>query len=129
MDTDIPVLRLEEVKMKLASILILGATLAAAPALAQTRYVAADNSLGTQLCISAATATPIGMVMELKETHLSYHFLANNLRCNDMSVGRFAAEAGNDRVASQFLRRMKQQIEIKDVVAKADVSLMVQGSL
>lgn len=113
--------------MKVLAILALGTSLTALPALAETQYVAADNSLATHLCIDAATKTPIAMLMSVKDSGLGYRFIANSVRCNDQAIGHFAAQAGNDRIAHQLLRRMNHRVEITDMTAFNNAVIEVRG--
>ncbi|WP_192954692.1 DUF3718 domain-containing protein [Gallaecimonas mangrovi] len=115
--------------MKALPLVLLAGALTSTAALADnSQFVAANNTPETQLCIKAATATPIQMLMAVQESRFSYRQLANSLKCNDVAVGRFAKAAGNDRVAYQFLRRMSRSVQVTDMVALNSGTIEVKGS-
>ena len=89
-----------------------------------TEYVAADDSIESKLCVSAATSSKIGMHNEMKNFRTTsfvssnYELVANKVSCNGMSIAEFALEAGNDVVAEKLLKFQHEgSVEIKDIAA------------
>ncbi|MBC3764407.1 DUF3718 domain-containing protein [Neptunicella marina] len=73
-----------------------------ATSVAGTHYVAGDNSRATQLCISAALDAPVAFVSKQRESGYSLHYIARNVTCNDVSITKFAQQAGNNRNANRI---------------------------
>lgn len=99
--------------------LFVGVALVANSAMAATKYVAADESRETQLCVSAAMDAPIRFYSSVRDSGFSLRSVSNNVTCNDASIGQFAASAGNTRNAKQLMKVFNGEgrVEIRDEVS------------
>ncbi|WP_172449377.1 DUF3718 domain-containing protein [Bowmanella denitrificans] len=93
--------------------LLLGPTVVSA----KTIYVAADDSLTSKLCVSAATDAPVNFHLQQKQSGLKLRVISEKVSCNGSAIGDFAYQAGNLRVARQLNRLNPQATytEIKDI--------------
>lgn len=98
--------------------LMLGSSLTANAA----NYVAADNSIESEICVLAATASKAKMNDAVKKIKPglslatmanSYRLVANQLYCNGVDVAEFAMQAGNDSVAHKFQRYQSENVQIQ----------------
>ena len=90
-------------------------------------YKAADNSIESKMCVTAATASSLKMNNEVRHFRPSassasighnYRLIANNLYCNGVDVAEFALQAGNESVANKLRNYRTKNVEIRDL-AKA----------
>jgi|GEM_PF-2796489 len=120
------------VKIGLLSVM---ASVSVAATASQTKFVAGDDSIETQICISAAqnelrqyrknvakisTKTPMQ-----SRNHV---IVANTLQCNDQKVVNFARSYGANRTADYIARHLKPSVSvIRDVavVEKQDAKVIV----
>ena len=66
---------------------------------AEPLYVAADSSMETALCISAATSDRLDFKQDLQHNRIRPSVVANKLQCNDQPIANFAFQAGNTAVS------------------------------
>ncbi len=100
-------------------------------AMAATKYVAADASIESQLCVSSATASPLQFHTQVRDSGISLRTVARKITCNDVPIGRFAADAGNVRNGQRLLRlnSVDGHVEIRDEVSQnATPSLLVASA-
>ncbi len=97
-------------------------------AAAETRYVPADQSMETALCISAATSDRFEFRQDLQFNRVQDKVAANKLQCNDLPVTSFALQAGNTAVYQHLKKYVKGHVDIQDI-ARAEMKgiVMVQG--
>lgn len=81
---------------------------------AQPTVVASDNSITSQLCVTAATGDALDMHKKIKTLRVSKEFVAEQLTCNGMPVAEFV-EQYKDTVASA-----QNDLEAKALTAKVD---------
>ena len=106
----------------------LTATLLTALALSSTiamagdmKYKAADKSKASELCVTAATGSPIQLLVSVRDYPNSngifggFNYIANNVTCNGKFIGEFAKEAGNAHAADQFMKFNKGTVQIRDI--------------
>lgn len=94
----------------------------------ESRYVAADQSMETALCVSAATASKADFKQELRFNRIRPAVAANKLLCNDLPVASFALQAGNTAVYQQLKPYVKGHVDIQDIAALPVAgTLVVQG--
>lgn len=95
---------------------------------AESSYVAADQSMETALCISAATSSGIDFKQDLRFNRIRPAVAANKLLCNDLPVASFALQAGNTAVYQQLKPHVKGHVDIQDIAALPVAgTLTVQG--
>lgn len=94
----------------------------AGSASAETRYVAGDDSLETQLCVSAVTDSSIRFYVRVQESGMKMVGVARNITCNGESIGSFTRNAGHAGNAHQLLRHDPGYVEVKEVTAAASQS-------
>jgi len=95
---------------------------------AESRYVAADQSMETALCLSAATASKSDFKQDLRFNRLRPTVAANKLLCNDLPVASFAFQAGNTAVYQHLKPYVKGHVDIQDIAAVSVAGTMkVQG--
>ncbi len=95
---------------------------------AETRYVPADQSMETALCISAATSDRFEFRQDLQFNRVGDQVAANKLQCNNLPVASFAQQAGNTAVYQHLKKYVKGHVDIQDI-ARTDMRgiVMVQG--
>lgn len=94
----------------------------------ESRYVAADQSMETALCVSAATANTAEFKQELKYNRVRSAVAANKLLCNDIPVASFAFSAGNTAVYQHLKQYVRGRVDIQDIaLAPAQGTLVVRG--
>jgi len=107
---------------------ILGASLTCTPSQAAS-FSAADNSLGTKLCMAVTANKPIKLHLAMKDARVSRYTLSNKLRCNDMSMAQFAGTYGFDKSASYLNIDVSTNTSIQDIAMRNnDEVLVVAGS-
>ncbi len=67
----------------------------AGTAAAENKYVAADNSPITKLCVSAAVDSKTKFNLNMHRSHLTDRYIRKNISCNGVEIAQFAKEAGN----------------------------------
>ena len=113
---------------------VVALTFGLASAANAAQYKAADNSLESELCVSAATSSKLKMHSDIKDFRSSalasenYKLVANKLYCNGMNIAEFAEQAGNFDVAEKLAKYRKGNVEIRDI-AKARQGHVHVGSL
>ena len=86
-------------------------------------YVAQDNSIESKICVAAASGSKtrlnsaVDQISPTKMMHQKYALLANKLSCNGINVADFAAEAGNEEVASMLKSYRTKNVKIRDLAA------------
>lgn len=99
----------------IACCVVSSAVLSSAVLAAEPQYVAADNSIESALCVSAATANRFEFQQQLESLRVRPAVAANKLMCNDLPVASFAQQAGNTVVYQQLKRYIKGQVDIQDI--------------
>ncbi|NQZ07944.1 MAG: DUF3718 domain-containing protein [Algicola sp.] len=79
---------------------VLGLSMATAANAAGVSVTGFNNSLPTQLCVTAATGSRVKMFKDMSNSGWSKQFIKNNIVCNGDSIGTFAAKYGSDGVKS-----------------------------
>jgi hypothetical protein len=96
-------------------------TLGISTAANATSYEAADDSLESQLCVAAATASKMSMHKEVSQfrpsvmTSTNYRLVANKVYCNGEKISDFAYNAGNMDVAAKLKSYSNRTVEIHDI--------------
>lgn len=83
---------------------LVGVALIANTAMAATKYVAADDSRESRICVSAAMDAPIRFHSTVEASGIKLRTVAKQVTCNDVGIGQFAASAGNARNAKKLLK-------------------------
>lgn len=113
---------------------VIALTFGLASAANAAQYTAADNSIESKMCVTAATASKMKMHNEIKDfsssklTSKSYRLVANKLYCNGINVAEFARQAGNEEIAQKLAKYRKNNVQIRDL-AKARHGNVHIGSL
>ncbi len=92
---------------------------------AEPLYVAADPSMETALCISAATSDRLDFKQDLQLNRMRPVVAANKLLCNDLPVASFALQAGNTAVYQHLQKYVKGHVDIQDIAAVPGQSTVV----
>ncbi|WP_430455176.1 DUF3718 domain-containing protein [Rheinheimera sp.] len=92
---------------------------------AEPQYVAADSSMETALCISAATSDRLDFKQDLQHNRMRPVVAANKLQCNDLPVASFALQAGNTAVYQHLKKYVKGHVDIQDIAAVPGQSTVV----
>lgn len=102
----------------------------AGSASAETRFVAGDDSLETQLCVSAVTDSSIRFYVRVQESGMNMRGVSRNITCNGENIGSFTRNAGHAGNAHQLLRHDPGYVEVKEVTAAVEQSkdLRVAGN-
>lgn len=95
---------------------------------AEPQFVAADPSMETALCISAATSNRLDFKQDLQYNRVRVAVAANKLVCNDLPVASFAFQAGNTAVYQHLKKYVKGHVDIQDIATvSADGEVLVRG--
>ncbi|MAD90754.1 MAG: hypothetical protein CMK64_13720 [Pseudoalteromonas sp.] len=94
-----------------------------------TEFMAADNTIGTQLCMAVAKDNRRVLNNTMEKIRISKYTMTKKLTCNDLSVENFAATYGLVQSARHLNLDMNTSTSIRDLAAKnrSDV-LVVSGS-
>jgi hypothetical protein len=89
-----------------------------------SEYSAADNTIESDMCLAAATASKMKMHRKVAAftptvlTSKNYKLVANKLYCNGMNVTDFAKSAGNFAVAQKLETYRENYVQIQDLADK-----------
>ena len=104
-----------------------------AAASAGVRYIAADDSTESKLCVSAAVDKHFRFENKVELSGIPYKTVAAKLECNGINVAQFSADAGNSKVAEKLGRYapMRGEVQIRQAQATQhdgkDVVVLVKG--
>ncbi len=103
--------------MKLLAIALLSTlTLGTATANAATyKFVAADNSKTTQLCIAAGSNKLMQYRTTVKELGVTERYSANTVTCNGANIASFAAKYDAMRTAKHINKFRRGSVAITDL--------------
>ena len=90
-----------------------------------TEFTAADNSIGTQLCMAVAKDHKLSLKRTMDKVRINKHSLVNNLTCNDLSVAKFAATYDLNNSAKYLNLDTNTITTIRDLAAKRDKKVLV----
>jgi len=97
-------------------------------------YQAADDTLESKLCVTAATGSKLKMNKAIQQFRsgtnvtANYRIVANKLYCNGVDVAEFAATAGNYAVAEKLEGYRSSNVQIRDIANISHGSVHVGGS-
>lgn len=94
-----------------------------------TEFTAADNTIGTKLCMAVAKDNKSNLLNTMKNVRISKNTMTNKLMCNDLSVAKFAATYGLENSAKLLNLDINTTTTIRDLAARnrQDV-LVISGS-
>ncbi len=98
------------------------------------KYVAADDSIESEMCLSAATDSvsqfrrTVTLNLPLRSPIASMRLISNRLNCNGDNVETFARLTQNDAVALYIGRFKKGSVEIYDI-ARVNPGINLSGSV
>lgn len=95
-----------------------------------TEFVAADESIGTQICMAIASNKRTTLKNTMASHKVTHYTIKNKLTCNDMSVATFANTYNLNRTASQLHFDLNTLTSIRDLSARAPKpsTIIVSGS-
>ncbi|KZN39708.1 DUF3718 domain-containing protein [Pseudoalteromonas luteoviolacea] len=92
-------------------------------------FVAADDSIATNLCMAFASNRPHIMLEELRGKQSLKKNIANKLHCNDMDLEEFAETYSLTRNAKFMNIELDTKTSIKDLTTqKAPATVVLSGS-
>lgn len=108
--------------MKLLAIALLSTlTLGTATANATNyKFVSADNSKTTQLCIAAGSNHLMKYRSNVKELGVSERYSANTITCNGKNIAAFAAKYDAMRTAKHINKYRRGSVAITDLALSKD---------
>ncbi|WP_462158482.1 DUF3718 domain-containing protein [Pseudoalteromonas sp. GB56] len=110
-----------------AGAVILGALSMSASA--QSNFIAADDSIGTQICMAITKDSPLKLRNEMKNHHVRKTVVVNKLQCNDLTVRQFASLYGFDRTLKGLGMTPLTETSIHDLAkVHGDTLTVVSGS-
>ena len=110
-----------------AGVLLLGSL--SSHAMANEQFVAADNTVGTQLCMAITKDNPFKMAQAMEKHNIPRHRLTKRLSCNDLSVREFASLYGFERSLQKLRLSPLTETSIHDLAkVHGDTILVVSGS-
>lgn len=94
-----------------------------------TEFVAADNTIGTKLCMAVAKDNRRALNNTMEKVRITKNTMTKKLTCNDLSLEKFAATYGLAQSARLLNLEINTSTSIRDLAAKhrSDV-LVVSGS-
>ena len=69
---------------------------AMATAQADSRFVAADESVTSKICVAAAKGNKMNLHQEIRRAGLTREYVADNVTCNDMPITEFVEQYGEN---------------------------------
>ncbi|MCF2909293.1 DUF3718 domain-containing protein [Pseudoalteromonas sp. DL2-H2.2] len=118
--------------MKLAATLLLSPLLLATSLSAtagNVEFVAADNSVATQLCVAVGTNHRLTLIKELQDHRISRAIVADKLVCNDMTVPQFAKKFALHKTARLLKIDFTTDTSIRDIaMTDSKQAVVVSGS-
>ena len=91
---------------------------AAGGATAASKFIAADSSKETKLCMIAVDGTAWKMRVEIRKQRTTQREVARNVLCNDKNIVRFADRHGNQPVHAMLVRHLRPTVIIYPTAAK-----------
>ena len=82
--------------------------------------VAKNNSISTELCMTAASGSKNAMHKAIKESRLSNSYVVYNIKCNEQNITDFVTKHGKypNKVNALLNRgRNKGQVSINDIAS------------
>ncbi|CAM3989201.1 DUF3718 domain-containing protein [Pseudoalteromonas byunsanensis] len=94
------------------------------------QFVAADDSLATDLCMAIASNHTLSLRKTMDEHHVSVRVMQNKLTCNGLSTTKFTSKHELSNTAKLLHLDLTTHTEIHDLSAKAQHAdvLVVSGS-
>ncbi|BBN81724.1 hypothetical protein PA25_17090 [Pseudoalteromonas sp. A25] len=94
------------------------------------QFVAADNSIETELCMAITEDDSFKLRKTMKEHRIGLRLVQNELTCNNMSADKFVAKHGLRNSANSLNLDLNTQTHIKDLSAQNDMNkkTIVSGS-
>jgi hypothetical protein len=81
-----------------------------------TDLVAADQSIATDLCLTAASGNRAAMVNQMKASGKSMQFIAKNIHCNGENILAFVDQHGKkSQNMLKVLDRSTHEVSITDI--------------
>jgi len=83
-------------------------------------FIAKDNSVTTELCMTAASGNRIAMSKAIKNSRISKLDLVNKVKCNEQNITDFVAQYGNSPTKMNLLinRSIKKgSVTINDIAS------------
>ncbi len=85
-----------------------------------SNLVATNDSISTELCMTAAAGNRVAMQKAIKQSGLSKSFVVYNVKCNDQHITEFVAKHGRAAEKMNALLnhgRHKGKVTINDVAS------------
>ncbi|MDP4982258.1 DUF3718 domain-containing protein [Pseudoalteromonas tunicata] len=95
---------------------------------AADRFIAANNSKETRICMATASNRPIALIVALKEQSMSRKSANQYIRCNDIPLAVFARVYELDKTGHYLKYENVSSTYIKDITMTAGDSVVIAGS-
>ena len=98
------------------------------------KYVAGDDSIESEMCVSAATDSvnkfrrTVTLNLPMRSPIASMRLISNKLNCNGDNIETFAQLTQNDAVAQYLGRFKKGNVKIYDI-ARVNPNINLSGSV
>jgi hypothetical protein len=94
-----------------------------------TEFTAADNSIGTKLCMAVAKDNKTSLRNTMQKLRVNKHVMTEKLMCNDLTVEKFAATYALTNSAKHLNIDLNTSTTIRDLAAQRNTDvLVVSGS-
>ena len=96
----------------------LSISLATASSVNATSFEATNNTATTKVCIAAVEGSKIKFKRVIKENHLNFWYVANNIECNDQHIMTFVTKySKNPQQINSMLSKYRKspRVEITDL--------------
>ena len=83
-------------------------------------FTAKDNSVTTELCMTAASGNRVAMSKAIKSSRINKSALVNKVKCNDQNITDFVAQYGNspEKMNALLNRAIKKgSVTINDIAS------------
>ncbi len=89
------------------------------------QFVAADNSPGTQICMAVSSNKRLQLYATMKDLRISKTTVTNKLRCNNLSIAKFAGTYGFNKTAKYLNLETTTGTSIQDLAKLDQQTIMV----
>ncbi|MFT6788150.1 MAG: hypothetical protein ACJAVX_001501 [Pseudoalteromonas rhizosphaerae] len=89
------------------------------------QFVAADNSPSTQICMAVSSNRPSQLYATMRDLRISKTTTTDKLRCNDMSIAKFAGTYGFNKTAKYLNLETTTGTSIQDLAKLDQQTIMV----
>ena len=92
------------------------------------KFVAADSSPSSQLCMAVASNKPINLIKRINDYSMTRKSVSKVVKCNSMPIASFAKVYELDRTGRLLKYENAPSISIKDIAMLDKDNIVIAGS-